>query len=233
MIERKSFDTVDQWREKVALDVTKIVREALLERGSALLALSGGSSPFPIYEKLSRSGIGWEKVSIIPADDRIVDEDSELSNIAALRRVFGATGANIMPLFETAGNEAQAAVEARGIADKLGFPLDLVWLGMGNDGHFASVFPGPDYDSAFKPPAQAKAVRVRPDPLPPEAPVSRISLSVPCISNARNIVMVIAGAEKRAVLDRAVEEGEASGLPIARFLAQLDKTLIVYEAPDG
>ena len=231
MIDRKTFDTIDEWREKVAVDVTKIIREALLERGSALLALSGGSSPFPIYEKLSRSGIGWDRVSIIPADDRIVEEDSELSNIAALRRVFGDTGANIMPLFETAGNEAQAAVEARGIADKLKFPLDLVWLGMGSDGHFASVFPGPDYDTAFKPPAQAKAVRVRPDPLPPEAPVSRISLSVPCISNARNIVLVISGEEKRAVLDRAVAEGEASGLPIARFLAQLGKTVTVYEAP--
>ncbi len=231
MIERKTFDTIEQLREKVASDVTKIIREALLERGSALLALSGGSSPFPIYEKLSHSGIGWDKVSIIPADDRIVDEDSELSNIAALRRVFGDTGATIMPLFETAGDEALAAVEARGIADKLKFPLDLVWLGMGGDGHFASVFPGRDYDTAFKPPAQAKAVRVRPDPLPPEAPVSRISLSVPCISNARNIVLVIAGAEKRAVLDRAIDEGAASGLPIARFLAQLERNITVYEGP--
>lgn len=231
MIDRKAFDTTELLREKVAADVTKIIREVLLERGTALLALSGGSSPFPIYEKLSRSGIGWDKVSIIPADDRIVDEDSELSNIAALRRVFGDTGANIMPLFETAGNEAQAAVEARGIADKLKFPLDMIWLGMGSDGHFASVFPGPDYDTAFKPPAQAKAVRVRPDPLPSEAPVSRISLSVPCISNARSIVLVIAGDEKRATLDRAIEEGEASGLPIARFLAQLERKITVYEGP--
>ncbi|WP_420607509.1 6-phosphogluconolactonase [Novosphingopyxis sp.] len=231
MIERKSFETVEQLREKVALDVTKIIREALLERGQALLALSGGSSPFPIYEKLSHSNIGWGKVSIIPADDRIVEEDSELSNIAALRRVFGDTGASIMPLFETAGNEAQAAVEARGIADKLNFPIELIWLGMGADGHFASVFPGPDYDKAFNPPAGAKAVRVRPDPLPPEAPVSRISLSVPCISNARNIVLVIAGADKRAVLTRAIEEGEASGLPIARFLAQLERNVTVYEGP--
>ncbi|MDE0932390.1 MAG: 6-phosphogluconolactonase, partial [Novosphingopyxis baekryungensis] len=156
MIDRKSFDSTEELHDKVAADVTKILRNALLESGQSLIALSGGSSPFPIYEKLSRTGLGWEKVSIIPADDRIVEEDSELSNIAALRRVFGDTGATISPLFETAGNEAQAAVEARGIADKLKFPLDLIWLGMGSDGHFASVFPGPDYDTAFKPPAQAK-----------------------------------------------------------------------------
>lgn len=231
MIDRKRFETVDELREKVAVHVTKIIREALLERGAALLALSGGSSPFPIYEKLSRTGTGWDKVSIIPVDDRIVSDDSELSNIAALRRVFGDTGANIQPLFETSGNEAQAAVEARGIADKLKFPLDMVWLGMGGDGHFASVFPGPDYDKAFAPPAHAKAVRVRPDPLPPEAPVSRITLSVPCISNARNIVLVISGAEKSAVLDRAIEEGESSQLPIGRFLAQLERNITVYEGP--
>ncbi len=231
MIDRKRFDTIEQLQEKVAADVAKTLRAALLERGQALIALSGGSSPFPIYEKLSRSNLGWSKISIIPADDRIVDEDSDLSNIAALRRTFGDTGANIMPLFETAGNEAQAAVEARGIADKLNVPLDMIWLGMGNDGHFASVFPGPDYDTAFAPPAQAKAVRVRPDPLPPEAPVARISLSVPCISNARSIILVISGKEKRATLDQAIEQGEASELPIARFIAQLKTNLTVYEGP--
>lgn len=231
MIDRKSFGSTEELHDKVAADVTKILRNALLESGQSLIALSGGSSPFPIYEKLSRTGLGWEKVSIIPADDRIVEEDSELSNIAALRRVFGDTGATISPLFETAGNEAQAAVEARGIADKLKFPLDMIWLGMGSDGHFASVFPGPDYDTAFKPPAQAKAVRVRPDPLPPEAPVSRIPLSVPCISNARHIIMVISGHEKRAVLDRAITDGESSGLPVARFFAQLDRNITIYEGP--
>ena len=231
MIDRRRFGTTEELHDKVAADVTKTIRGALLERGQALIALSGGSSPFPIYEKLSRTNVGWSKVSIIPADDRIVSEDSELSNIAALRRTFGDTGAAITSLFETAGNEAQAAVEARGIADKLNFPLDLIWLGMGTDGHFASVFPGPDYETAFAPPAQAKAVRVRPDPLPPEAPVARISLSVPCISNASSIILVISGKEKSATLDQAIEQGEASELPIARFIAQLKKNLIVYEGP--
>ena len=98
MIDRRRFGTIEELRDKVAADVTKTIHDALLERGQALIALSGGSSPFPIYEKLSRTNVGWSKVSIIPADDRIVDEDSELSNIAALRRTFGDTGATITPL---------------------------------------------------------------------------------------------------------------------------------------
>ena len=78
---------------------------------------------------------------------------------------------------------------------------------MGGDGHTASIFPGPDLEEAMAPAKGVKAIGVRPDPLPPEAPVDRITLTTPAIAAARTTMMVISGAEKQQLLEKAIEDG--------------------------
>lgn len=227
-INRHNFANPQAMAQQVSADVGAIIANALAARGSALLALSGGSSPFPIYERLAKSDLDWARVSIFTVDERFVDSESPLSNIAALKQAFLATQASVLPLFDNIDDLSSAASQANNRLQSLDWPPDLVWLGMGTDGHFASIFPGPDFDTALSPMDGAKAISVHPDPLPADAPVPRISLTAPAIADARHLILTIAGEAKKAVLDHAMELGEASVTPIGRFMASLKRPISIY-----
>lgn len=91
--------------------------------------------------------------------------------------------------------------------------FDLAWLGMGTDGHIASLFP--NTDPRIDDPLRIR--QVTPDPLPPEAPFDRITLTVPALLDSEELVFVISGEEKRRLFEDAMNE--RSDLPIARLLA--------------
>lgn len=186
--------------------VGRIIGGAIDARGAALLALPGGSTPKPVFAQLARVRLPWDKVTIIPTDERLVEPDDKRSNVALLQSKFAATGARVLPL---AG--ADATLQA------LQWPLDLIWLGMGADGHTASIFAGPDLETALA--DNLRSVRVLPDPLPPEAPVARVTLTRSAIVAARAILVTITGEAKRALLKRALADGAESSSPIGRVLA--------------
>ena len=117
--------------------VAAIVESAIADRGRAVLAFPGGSTPAPAFELLAGRPLDWEKVTILPGDDRIVDQADPLSNFAMLERYFGGTGARLIPLVDDVALGATHAESAnRRLAD-LPWPPDLVWLGVGGDGHTA------------------------------------------------------------------------------------------------
>jgi len=124
-----------------------------------------------------------------------VPHDDPLSNFGALRRAFECTDAVLQPL------DAAMVVP----------PLDLVWLGVGMDGHVASIFPSVDPARD----AETGVIAVTPDPLPPEAPVPRLSLSLETMAAADHLVLLIRGDAKRRALDAALAGGT---LPVARLL---------------
>jgi len=101
---------------------------------------------------------------------------------------------------------------------------------MGADGHTASIFPGPDLDEALSGPRERRALGVMPEPLPPEAPVARVTLSLAAIVAARALMVAITGQEKRDVLERAVSEGAGSTLPIGRVLAEAELPVDIHWA---
>lgn len=166
---------------------------------SAPLAITvpGGGTPFPIIAELLRSDLPWDRLSVWPNDDRAVPEDHPASNTGKLRALFAATRAEVITL-----SEMEAVPR-----------FALTWLGMGADGHVASLFPSAD-PRADDP---RSIVRLTPDPLPPEAPFARVSLTLPALLASDRLVLVIRGADKRAVLDAALA-GE-NDMPIARLLA--------------
>jgi 6-phosphogluconolactonase len=160
-------------------------------------------------------------VTIIPTDERLVPVDNPLSNVAMLAKIFLPKGARVLPLnseaadYKLAGNAANAR-----LAD-LHWPPDLVWLGMGADGHTASLFAGPDLEAAFSAGKDVRAIGVAPDPMPAEAPVNRITLTPSAIAEARTTMLVINGEKKREVLELAIEQGAKSVYPVGRLLDKL------------
>ena len=222
------YDSIDEMADAVAGDIGFIVESALDARGSALLALPGGKTPLPIFERLAEVNLPWKKVTIIPTDDRLVPLDSPQSNIRAIASTFLKTGARVFPIataipdYRLAGNSADARLQ------DLQFPPDLVWLGMGEDGHTASIFPGPDLQDALDAPKARRAVGVMPDPLPPEAPVPRVTLTRAAILSARTILITITGDAKRATLEQAIADGQSSQVPIGRVLAEAEQPIDIH-----
>jgi 6-phosphogluconolactonase len=157
--------------------------------------------------------------------------DSELSNVREIARAFLPNGARVVPIateiadYRLAGNSADARLQ------DLPWPPDLVWLGMGKDGHTASIFPGPDLQAALDAPKARRAIGVMPDPLPAEAPVARVTLTRASVLSARTVLITITGDEKRAVLEQAIADGQSSRAPIGRVLAEIEQPIDIHWCP--
>lgn len=223
------FDTPAEMAEQVAGDIGFVIESAVEAHGSARIALPGGSEAETLFKALrANKSIDWSKVSIIPTDDRLVPANDPLSNYAALQKAFGKTGAEIVPLVGEATEPAEAGRLADARLAQLHWPLDLVCLGMDASGHVASILPGPDLDRALSGPRERRAVGIRPDPLPADAPVARVTLTAAAITSARAVMIVLTGAEKRALLERAIQEGPLAKAPVGRLVAELDAAIDIF-----
>jgi 6-phosphogluconolactonase len=188
--------------DTVAQHIAAIVRQP----GNHCLAVPGGQTPLPIFDKLSRASLPWGNVSLMLTDDRIVPDTHPASNQGKLETAFDATAAEIEKLIEGATPPVFA----------------LVWLGMGSDGHIASLFPNMDPQSSGPP----QIIRKRPDPLPPEAPFERLSLNIAALINTKEIMLVVRGCDKKQVLDTAIA-GE-NDLPITRLFAAAQCPITIF-----
>ena len=164
--------------------------------GPVTITVPGGSTPFPIIEALLAHDLDWTRLVVWPGDDRVVPEDHAASNTGRLR-----------DLFEPAGAEVVTLTEMEAVP-----PFALAWLGMGTDGHIASLFP--NTDPRVDDPR--RIVRLTPDPLPPEAPFDRISLTMPALLASAALLFVIRGEEKRAIFEQALVGKH--DFPVARLL---------------
>lgn len=225
------YDSLDELADALAGDVGFIIDSAVDARGASLIAVPGGTTGPAVFSRLAAQKLPWKKVTIVPTDDRLVPMDDERSNVRAMAKVFLPLGARVIPIateiadYRLAGNSADARLQ------DLPWPPDLVWLGMGKDGHTASIFAGPDLQDALEAPKARRAIGVMPDPLPPEAPVARVTLTRAAILSARTVTISITGAEKRALLEQAIADGHSSKLPIGRVLAEAEQPIDIHWAP--
>jgi 6-phosphogluconolactonase len=164
--------------------------------GPVTITVPGGSTPFPIFEALLGHALDWTRLVVWPGDDRVVPEDHSASNTGRIRALFAPAGVEVVTLTEMEQIPR----------------FDLVWLGMGADGHVASLFPNTDPRVEERAPIR----RLTPDPLPPEAPFDRITLTLPSLLASDVLMFVIRGDDKRAVFDAAVRREH--DLPVARLL---------------
>lgn len=182
---------------------------AALDRDASPVAITvpGGTTPFPILEALTGAPLDWRRITVWPGDDRLVPADHPASNTGRIRVLLEPVGAEIVTLTTMAQVPHFA----------------LAWLGMGADGHIASLFP--NTDPAVDDPEPIR--RLTPDPLPPEAPFDRITLTIPALLASDEVLFVARGTEKRAMFEAAMR-GE-NDTPVARLLrsARQDVTCFV------
>ncbi len=174
----------------------RLARALARSQAPVAITVPGGSTPFPILAALLEEPLDWRRLTVWPGDDRLVQEDHPASNTGRIRALLEPAGAEVVTLttMEPAPHFA------------------LAWLGMGGDGHIASLFP--NTDPRIDDPQRIR--RLTPDPLPPEAPFDRITLTIPALLDSGELLFVIRGADKRALFESAAR-GQ-NDLPIARLL---------------
>jgi 6-phosphogluconolactonase len=222
------YDDATELAEAVAGDAGFIIEQALEARGRAIVALPGGETPKEALKLLSERKIEWADVTIVPTDDRLVPPTDPRSNVGMLARLFLPKKARVVPLSagETDPQAAGRAADER-LAD-LEWPLDLAWLGVGADGSVASILPGPDYDGALNGPKVRRAMGLRPDPMPADMPVNRVTLTKAALVSARTVTLVLTGKDKRKLVEKALKDGASSPLPIGRLLADLEIDIDIH-----
>ena len=229
-LQSRVFADRDALDHGLSADVVAILARAINERGRATLVVSGGSTPINFFRLLSNQSLPWNRVSVLLADERWVSPDDQASNERLVRNnllINAAREANFIPLKTANENPEEAEQELEKRLALLG-TFDLVILGMGADGHTASLFPGAA--------ALERALDVHSDKqcigvIPLQAPHRRISLTLSRLLNSRDIFLHITGNEKRAVLREAIDSNDSSRLPIAAFANQQQTPLTLYFSP--
>ncbi len=192
---------------------------ALSRPGRVGLAVPGGSTPGPVFDLLCGLRLEWERVDVLLTDERWVDEDSPRSNTRLLRErllVERAAAARLIPLHAPTDTPEESLGALEGAVRAL-LPLDVVLLGMGEDMHTASLFPGADKLSTALSPNAPALVAMR----APGAGEPRVTLSAPVLAGAMAKYLVITGAAKRAALEAA--QGKLpEQAPIAAVMDGLD-----------
>ena len=193
---------------------------AIHKRGSASLAVSGGTTPVPMFAALSRVALDWDKVVVFPVDERWVDVSAKDSNENLVRthllqnKAAAATFIGMKTADRTASaGERECAERLRRIAT----PYDVMVLGMGGDGHTASLFPGTAKLAAA---ADMSSGRICMAISSATAAHERMTLTLPTILNAREIIIHISGAEKLKVYEKAISAGPVEEMPIRYVLRQ-------------
>ena len=214
--------TFDAWVEAAAGRLATALAETLAADGHALFAGSGGSTPSPIYTRLAQADLDWAEVTATLVDERYVPETSPDSNATLLKGALlsgPAAAARFIPLYSPAVTVDRAAALASRALDAEGRPLDAVLLGMGEDGHICSMFPGSPTLTTLLTPSLKPAVYGVPAGRDGAAPPQeRLTLNLPWLASARCVVLALTGATKRAVFEREAA-GDPTLNPIAALIA--------------
>jgi 6-phosphogluconolactonase len=214
MAEFRSFSGPEEVAEVLSAEVAALVRQGVAERGAASLIVPGGRTPALFLSKLSHRALAWDKVQVTGSDERWVDVSSPDSNEALVRRTLlahEAAGAEFVSLYSGAATPAGGLAEVETRVRAMARPFDAVVMGMGDDGHFASLFPGePALAIGLDLSASALCVAAK----GPAGGPPRLSLTLSCLANARHIYILATGGHKRDVWQSAADQ-PADILPAA------------------
>lgn len=214
----EAYPSADALADAAARAVSAALAEALRLRGRASLVATGGRSPGPVYDRLRDGPPDWSRVIVTLSDERCVPPEDPASNAGLVRSRLlqhGAARAHLLPLWPEPDTAALRALR----------PFDAVILGMGDDGHIASLIPGdPGLEDAL---TTEDLTRPVPAGLG-SPPLARITLTLKALLDARAIFLLIAGDAKRGVIERAAAGAD---LPVARLLSQAHAPVRILWSP--
>ncbi|MGC1388047.1 MAG: 6-phosphogluconolactonase [Steroidobacteraceae bacterium] len=227
----KRYPDIDELARQAAADIAACLTHAIAIRGLASLVVSGGRSPVKLFEQLRVQPLDWSRVCVALADERWVPPTDAGSNERLVREVLlqgQAAAARFLGLKNAAPSPDLGAVSAWETFARIPRPFDLTMLGMGDDGHTASLFPGsPNLRSALDPAAAAGCVGM----WAPIAPQPRLSLNLSALLDSRRIVILIAGEAKWRTYMAACAAGAIEDMPVRAVLRQQRTPVEVIWAP--
>ncbi len=218
--------------DALAQGVAAQLARAIDARGAGGLAVSGGTTPVAFFHALSHHRLAWDKVIITLVDERWADESSRRSNARLVRENLlqnAATAATFVPLFGSGSTPEEGLAAANLRLNQVPAPFSAVILGMGDDGHTASFFPGGDNLEAAIDPLNAVALTsMRAD----GAGEARITLTLARLLHSDFLALHIEGDKKRAVLAEALGQGPETAMPVRAVLRQQHLPVHLYWCPD-
>ena len=196
--------------------------------------VSGGSSPAPVYRRLSQADLDWNNVYVGLVDERWVDLDHDKSNEAFVINTLiqnQAKNAHLVGMKNAAATAAEGLTDCENAYQQLASPFDVTVLGMGPDGHTASLFPhAQGLEEALSTKALLSAIDARQSEVTGEF-TERMTLSLAGIINCRHLLLLISGEEKLATYREALAGDDVAAMPVRAVLQQKDITVTVYWAP--
>jgi 6-phosphogluconolactonase len=216
------FANTDALCQAIAAATEAAVTQAIAQRGSASLALSGGSTPVLYLPHIARLALPWERVHVTLTDERWVPADHAWSNAGLLNKTLftndAAQKASFTPLTTTDHAAADAIATLEQNLKAIPHPYDLVLLGMGSDGHTASLFPGmPGLARALAQDQPARLVAV-PPPAHMQPAVARMSMTMTELHDSRRRILVLQGTDKLAVYEQALSANDPLLYPVCALV---------------
>ncbi len=219
--------------EQLAQLVARELQAAIQAKAKATAAFAGGTTPVLFFKALAKQAVDWSKVAFTLTDERQVEPSNERSNARLLQTNLLASlepVASFQALYQLGQTESDLAKLANTL-QQVFLPLDSVVLGMGNDGHFASLFPqAPNLESGLDPNSAAVLLEVQ----TPDLPEARISLSLAALLQAQHVHLLITGVDKQQLLEQAqanLAAHQPRQWPIEALLQQAGDKLTVHYAP--
>lgn len=237
MVREFHFEQRSHLFTTLAAECQDMLSEAVSKHGSSTIFVSGGSTPAPLFEALSRMEIAWKKVKIALVDERWVDLDHSASNEALIRKTLlinQAKAAAFTGMKTSANTAAKGLSETETTYSNLPKPFTFAILGMGNDGHTASLFPSADgLTNAIKLESDhlCAAIKAKPSTVT-GTNTERMTMTLSGLLKCDRLIVLITGEDKLEVFDRAMRLGKADpSLPISIILHQDKVPVELYWAP--
>ena len=223
--ESKSAESLDL---DLSHRIGQLLIQSIAENGCASIAVSGGRSPIGLFEELSKINLDWSKVELTLVDERWVDAKNEDSNELLVRKHLiknKATQVKFFPIKSSEKSVKEGQILYEKVLQQVKLPFDVIVLGMGDDGHAASLFPCcKELSQAMDPDNQQKCIVTKPK----NAPYERISLTFSTISKAKNLILHMRGSSKLHTFEHAMTLKDAKKMPIYAFIEQ---PLAIYWSP--
>jgi len=218
--------------EELAPKIGSLLRQVVAKRGRASIAVSGGRTPAPLFDALSMQDIPWSLVTVTLVDERWVDERDPASNARLVHEHLlqnRATLAQFVGLKSAHEDPFEAGTDVQMRLLKQVMPLDLVILGMGEDGHTASFLPGATgLAEALAPDSHCLCCAIRPaEGLP------RMTMSLPTLLSAGVRILYIVGKDRYPMLVQAMQAGAPDEIPVRAVLHQSQYPIDIYYAETG